>query len=120
MFISRKTWEETLERIKTLETYTRKDFDKLESHGRDIKKLKETVGEESPSIYDSYMLRQLMRPFGGYYEEYEPKKLTLVQKVEQIIELSGFQVKRTHASVELAKKPVAAKKATKTTKKAKK
>ncbi len=94
---------EALERASTRHAeFLHRDYEALKTHKKGLEEFEKTLGSEEPSVYDSYLLGAL---FGGL-EEPRPKKLTLIKKVNAIMEHLGLVVVTTKAKTEIVKKPV--------------
>lgn len=128
MFITKSEYKRITRALASLqrqvaahERFLHNDHEKLNDHGRRVKLLEERVGADWPSIYDSSLLQALYfkNSFGVDLAEPKPRKLSLTEKVQAIMEYMGLTVVYAQAEAKLVKKPVkSVKKAT--AKKAKK
>lgn len=115
MFISSRHYHQILSRLNTLERqvdthgrFLHNDYEALGQHKEKIVELHKVVGRENPNMWDLSALSRLM--YG--LEADSPKPLTLVQKVNQIMQHLGLTVVHTPSETKLAPKPKkAAKKA---------
>lgn len=119
MFITRRKYNQIVSRLGNLErqneTHSRflhNDYEALKSHKNKIDEVIKTVGVEEPTVMDGLMSHYFGRMFGEGRVHFETKRLTLTQKVDQIMEHTGLFEKHTSASVKLAKKPEPKAKAT--------
>lgn len=110
MFIRKAQYSKIIKRLEKLERQNAKhaeflhnDYETLGQYEKHIEEIEKTVGKNNPNIYDSALLGLFSYENHPYYRQ--AKKLTLIEKVEQIMDHLGLVVKHTQASVKLAKKP---------------
>jgi hypothetical protein len=109
MFVRKSTFDDLKDRVRTLEMYARRDYDRLGSLSSEVKSLKEQVGTSQQYANDA---------FEFYYEALGEMvllgrgglpKLTLWQTIEGIMKALKLEVKQTpgtEAKAEVVQKAV--------------
>ncbi|HYG84605.1 MAG TPA: hypothetical protein VD907_07065 [Verrucomicrobiae bacterium] len=116
MFIRRKNYNQIIKRLDHLERQTKthgeflhRDYSKLRSDNDRLKALEDTIGQDAPSVMDSMLAHYFAGFAGRVSAKGNLKRLTLIEKVEQIMDHLDLVERHTQASVKLAKKPEPAK-----------